>query len=286
MVCGVGIIGCNPDGSAYSPGFAVPNAILAFGDYGKTNYNSLQVKAETQTSKYGLYALIAYTYSHTYDNGLTDGLGSLLSAPYFPLPNWTKLDWAHSQIDAHNNFTASVIYDLPFGKGHKWGNDWNGARNSLLGGWQLTVIQKITSGFATPLIDSLNQSGVAFNNGGNSNNYNRPDQVGGCSVYSNRTRLQSFNPDCFSVAVGHLGDASRVPIYGPDFVNTDFSVIKQFALPWESTALTFRAEFFNLWNHAQFGLPVNDISAAAGFGSVNSTVNNPRLIQFGLKFTF
>ena len=286
MVCGVGVIGCNPDGSAYSPGFAVPNAILAFGDYGKTNYNSLQVKAETQTSKYGLYALIAYTYSHTYDNGLTDGLGSLLSAPYFPLPNWTKLDWAHSQIDAHNNFTASVIYDLPFGKGHKWGNDWNGARNSLLGGWQLTVIQKITSGFATPLIDSLNQSGVAFNNGGNSNNYNRPDQVGACSVYSNRTRLQSFNPDCFSVAVGHLGDASRVPIYGPDFVNTDFSVIKQFALPWETTGITFRAEFFNLWNHAQFGLPVNDISAAAGFGSVNSTVNNPRLIQFGLKFTF
>ena len=49
--------------------------------------------------------------------------------------------------------------------------------------------------------------------------------------------------------------------------------------------LNFRAEFFNLWNHSQFGLPVNDVTAE-GFGSVNSTVNNPRLIQFALKLTF
>jgi hypothetical protein len=73
-------------------------------------------------------------------------------------------------------------------------------------------------------------------------------------------------------------------------VNTDFSVIKQFALPWENMGLNFRAEFFNLFNHAQFGLPLAangypDISAP-GFGSLNSTVNNARLIQFGLKLTF
>lgn len=84
--------------------------------------------------------------------------------------------------------------------------------------------------------------------------------------------------------VGQLGDASRVPAIGPDFVNTDFSVIKQFGLPREM-GLNFRAEFFNLFNHTQFGLPVNDVSAV-GFGSVNSTVNNPRLVQFALKLTF
>jgi hypothetical protein len=50
--------------------------------------------------------------------------------------------------------------------------------------------------------------------------------------------------------------------------------------------LNFRAEFFNLFNHAQFGLPINDISVSPGFGAVNSTVNNPRLVQFGLKLTF
>ena len=62
-------------------------------------------------------------------------------------------------------------------------------------------------------------------------------------------------------------------------------MIKQFKLPWENMGLNFRAEFFNLFNHAQFGQPISDVSQAA-FGAVNSTVNNPRLVQFGLKLTF
>ena len=288
LICSAaGTIGCNPDGTPFSPGFAVGNAVLGFVDFGKTTYDSLQVKAETKASKYGIYALIGYTYSHTYDNGLSDGLGSLLSAPYFPLPNWEKLDWAPSQIDLRHSFTASVIYDLPFGKGKKFGNAWNNLTNSVLGGWQLTVIEKITSGFPDPLIDSSNQSGVSFNSGGNGNNFNRPDRVAGCDPYAaSHKSLQYINAACFvAPPAGQLGNASRVPVYGPDFVNTDFSVIKQFALPWENMGLNFRAEFFNLFNHAQFGLPVNDVSAP-GFGSVNSTVNNPRVMQFGLKFTF
>jgi len=283
-------LGCEPGGGAVPapyPNFPF-STILLFGDVGKTTYDSLQIKAETKTPKYGLYALIGYTYSHTYDNGLSDGLGSLLSAPYFPLPNWNKLDWALSQINLDNSFTASVIYDLPFGRGKKFGNNWNNATNSLLGGWQLTLIQKITSGFPVPLIDSSNQSGVTFSNGGNGNNFNRPNQVSGCNVYvgNHGPQQQYINASCFvAPPVGQLGNASRVPVFGPDFVNTDFSVIKQFALPWENMGLNFRAEFFNLFNHAQFGLPVSDISAP-GFGSVNSTVNNPRVVQFGLKLTF
>jgi hypothetical protein len=280
-------LGCTSSGAAFVSPFGVGNAILEFGDLGKTTYNSLQIKAETKTPKYGLYGLVSYTYSRTYDNGLSDGLGSLLSAPYFPLPNWENLDWALSQINLNNSFTASVIYDLPFGRGKKYGSDWDKVTNSVLGGWQLTLIEKITSGFPVPLIDSANSSGVAFNAGGNGNNFNRPNQVASCNLYAaNHSQLQWINSACFvAPASGQLGNASRVPVVGPDFVNTDFSVIKQFALPWENMGLNFRAEFFNLFNHAQFGMPVNDISAP-GFGSVNSTVNNPRLVQFGLKLTF
>jgi hypothetical protein len=50
--------------------------------------------------------------------------------------------------------------------------------------------------------------------------------------------------------------------------------------------LDFRVEMFNLFNHAQFGLPGSDINAPASFGLISSTVNNPRLVQFGLKLTF
>src|SRR5216683_1854370 len=288
-------LGCLPNGAPFFPPYGVGNKILIFGDLGKTTYNSLQIKAETKTPKYGLYALFGYTFSHTYDNGLSDGLGSLLSGPYFPLPNWQNLDWAYSQIHLAHSFTGSIIYDLPFGRGKQFGHDWNGAVNSLLGNWQLTLIEKITSGFGVPLVDSTNQSGQfpSFDNGGNGNNFNRPNQVAGCDPYAANHGLgQWINPACFPAPIpGQLGNASRIPVTGPGFVNTDFSVIKQFALPREGMGLNFRAEFFNLFNHAQFGLPNTgsnpfaDVSAP-NFGSVSSTVNNPRVVQFGLKLTF
>jgi hypothetical protein len=269
------------------PPYGTFDTISLFGDVGKANYDSLQIKAETKTPKYGLYALFAYTYSRTYDNGLSDGLGSLLSAPFFPLPNWQNLDWGLSQINLDNSFTGSVIYDLPFGRGKQFGSSWNGVTNALLGNFQLTLIQRISSGFPVPLIDSNNQSGSFFQNGGNGNNWNRPDRVAGCNQSNaDHGKLEWINSSCYvAPPVGQLGNASRVPATGPDFVNTDFSVIKQFALPREGMGLNFRAEFFNLFNHAQFGSPVNDVSAL-GFGSVNSTVNNPRLVQLALKLSF
>ena len=67
-------------------------------------------------------------------------------------------------------------------------------------------------------------------------------------------------------------------------MNTDFSVIKDFPLHREM-GLNFRAEFFNLFNHPQFGAPISDINQP-GFGSVNSTVNNPRLVQLALKLSY
>jgi hypothetical protein len=282
-------LGCLPGGAPYTYLYNPPNynTISLFGDVGETNYDSMQIKAETKTPKYGLYALLAYTYSKTYDNGLSDGLGSELSAPYFPLPNWQSLDWALSQINLDHSFNGSVIYDLPFGRGKQFGSSWSDMANAIAGNWQLTLIERISSGFPVPLIDSNNQSGVFFENGGNDNNWNRPNQLSGCNPYNaNHGKLQWINPSCFAApAAGELGNASRVPVVGPDFVNTDFSVIKQFALPRKEMGLNFRAEFFNLFNHAQFGLPVNDVNAS-GFGAVNSTVNNPRLVQLALKLSF
>jgi hypothetical protein len=290
-------LGCQSAGAPYIYPYNPPNynAILLYGDVGKTHYNSLQLKAETKTPRHGLYALVAYTYSRTYDNGLSDGLGSELSAPYFPLPNWQNLDWALSQINLDHSFTGSIIYDLPFGRGKAFGSSWNPAADTILGDWQVTLIERISSGFPVPLIDSSNQSGTAFNAGGNDNNYNRPDQVAGCNTNpSNHSQYRYINASCFAVpAAGELGNAARVPVSGPDFVNSDASLIKQFRLHRE-IGLNFRAEFFNLFNHPQYGSPVNDInfnSPPAGtvspqFGEVNSTVNNPRLIQLALKLTF
>jgi hypothetical protein len=288
-------IGCLPGGApyAYTDTFTFYNnnqnynSVLLYGDVGKTHYNSMQLKAETKAPKYGLYALAAYTYSRTYDNGLSDGLGSELSAPYFPLPNWENLDWALSQINLNQSFTGSVIYDLPFGHGRQFGSNWNNVTNAIAGNWQMTLIERISSGFPIPLIDSNNASGSTFNSGGDSYNFNRPDQVANCDPYNaDHSKHQWLNAACFAApAVGKLGNASRVPVVGPDFVNSDVSLIKKFVLPRRDMGLDFRAEFFNLFNHTQYGMPVQDINAP-GFGALNSTVNNPRLIQLALKLSF
>jgi hypothetical protein len=306
-------LGCGPGGSALPIPFpAFPfSTISNISDQGRATYNSLQIKAETKSSRHGIYALIGYTYAHTYDNGFSDGLGSTLGATYYPLPNARSLDWGLSQINLNNNFTASVIYDLPFGKGKHFGSEWGGALNTILGNWQVTAIEKITSGFPIFIIDTANDSGVNFENNGNS--LNRPDKVGnpnksgsfaanpGCSATNIHTpNAVWFNPCAFvPAASGELGDASRTPVSGPGFVNTDFSLIKQFVLPWERMGLNFRAEVFNLFNHPQFANPNADINVATvsnpllgltnvpqGFGAINATVNNPRLFQFALKLTF
>ena len=289
-------LGCLANGQPYIPPYESntddDNIIFLMGDVGTTHYNSLQIKAETKTARHGLYALVAYTYSRTYDNGLSDGLGSEVSAPFFPLPNWQKLDWSLSQINLDQSFSGSAIYDLPFGKGRAFGNSWNPVTNAFLGDYQVTLIERISSGFPVPLIDSNNQAGQGYNyfeNGGNDNNYNRPDQVAGCNPYAaNHSQHQWINAACFvAPPAGELGDAARVPVVGPDFVNSDFSLIKDFPLAWDDhkAGLNFRAEFFNLFNHPQYGMPVSDINAE-GFGSVNSTVNNPRLVQLAMKLTF
>ena len=146
------------------------------------------------------------------------------------------------------------------------------------------MIEKATSGFPVFVVDSNNQSGVNFQNNGNS--LNRPNQT--CNPEaSNPTLSQWFNTACFAApAAGELGNASRTPVSGPGFVNTDFSVIKHFLLPREGMRLDFRAEFFNLFNHPQFATPGADFNSPATFAVVNSTVNNPRLIQFALKLGF
>ncbi len=191
-------LGCGPNGSAYNipyPAFQYSEIDSIF-DAGRAHYNSLQIKAETKSVRYGIYALVAYTYARAYDNGFSDGLGSVIGATYFPVPNYQNLDWGLSQINLNQDFTASIIYQLPFGKGKKWGSNWNGATNAIAGGWELTVIEKATTGFPVFVVDSNNTSGAGFLNT-NAQSLIRPNQI--CNpVLSNPTLSEWFNPACFA----------------------------------------------------------------------------------------
>src|ERR1700720_4361291 len=220
------------------------------------------------------------------DNGLPDGLGWNVGAGYWPLPGPSRGDWGLSSLNVGQQFTASVIYDLPFGKGKAFGNNCSSPVNTALGNWQVTVIEKATTGFPVFVENSVNESLVNFEY--NFLPVNRPDQI--CDPKSGHPTIgQWFNTGCLVPAgtasgiIGGLGNASRAPVSGPNFVNTDLSLIKRFLLT-ERVGLDFRAEFFNLFNHPQFGLPGSDLAAGVGaavssqFGRINTTINNPRLI--------
>ena len=279
---------------------------------GAARYDSLQIKAETKSVRHGLYALLGYTWSRNFDTGLTDGLGTNPGGIYYPLPGTARLDWGLSQLNLNDSFTASILYDLPFGKGKAYGSGWRGATNAILGNWQLDLIERATSGFPLFVVDSTNPSGVDFSYNGLA--VERPNEVGdpntagpvaanpGCTAPTKiHTHANWFNQCAFESAsvtvagktVGELGTAPRAPVYAPRFVNTDFSVIKDFPLSFrEGMNLQFRAEFFNLFNHPQFYMTgisdsgEQDIGTPSDFGVINDTVNNPRLIQFALKLKF
>jgi hypothetical protein len=299
-------LGCGPGGTYFPAPYGEFTSIDNNSDNGRARYDSLQVKAEKNAHN-GLYALLSYTYSRTFDSGFPDGLGTLPGAMYWPLPGASKLDWSLSQLNLNNQFTASVLYDLPFGKGKRFGGNWSGATNEAFGGWKVNVIEKAISGFPLFVVASNNGnfSGSGVNFAWNGNSLNRPNEVGNPNVGGPEggstncpakvhTLQNWFNPCAFVDALpGELGDAPRSPVYGPRFVNTDFSVIKDFPISFrEGMNLQFRAEFFNLFNHPHFYLPgtsaasMQDVDSPSSFGVVNNTLNDPRFIQLGLKVLF
>jgi len=297
-------IGCGFPTFPYGSPF---QAVDSNNSIGSARYDSLQIKGETKSARHGLYALLGYTWSRTFDSGMPDGLGSNPGALYWPLPNTARLDWGLSQLNLNDVFTASVLYDLPFGKGKYFGSNWSGATNTLLGNWQINVIERAESGFPLFVVDSADESGVFFMYNGlviqRPNEVGNPNQPGsvaanpGCIAPAKiHTHQNWFNPCAFMKApAGELGTAPRAPVYGPRYVNTDFSLIKDFPFR-EQMNLQFRAEFFNLFNHPHFFLPglagtgEQDINTPSSFGvvsqTVNQTVNDARSIQFALKLRF
>ncbi|MBZ5681661.1 MAG: carboxypeptidase-like regulatory domain-containing protein [Acidobacteriia bacterium] len=295
-------LGCAPGGGALVAPYGPFTTVANTNDVGNAKYDSFAIKAETKSSQHGLYALLGYTYSRTYDSGFADGLGTLPGATYWPLPGNQKADWALSALNLDHQFTASFLYDLPIGKGKRFGGDWSGAANTILGNWEVNVIERAISGFPLFVV-SGNGSQVNFQWNGSS--LNRPDEVGD----PNKAGPVAANPTCDAPAQihtvdawfnkcafvdagpGKLGNANRAPVSGPRYVNTDLSLIKHFPIR-ENIKLDFRAEFFNLLNHPQYFLPGDPGTSGMqnadtpSFAKITGVVKDPRVIQFALKLNF
>jgi hypothetical protein len=266
-----------------------------FGCCGST-YNSLQATV-TKRFQGGGTLLVAYTNAKLLSN--TDTLTSWLeggtSGGVGNVQDWNNLagERSISSQDVSQRMVVSYVLDLPFGRGKKFMNGVSGVTGKVISGWGIDGITTFQRGF--PVKISYGK-GNALSGAGLGIGSLRPNVVAGChkSVSGSPTaRLGGwFNTSCFTdPAAWSFGDESRVDatLRQQGINNFDWAVFKKTAIgEWGN--IEFRTEFFNLFNHPQFGPPNGTCCTAnnPNFGVVTSTVGNAqaRLIQFALKFEF
>ncbi len=248
---------------------------------GHSNFNSLQVGLNRRFTN-NLQFQVSYTYSRSMDNDSnSNGLESSNSSNTEMNPFKLSQDRAPSDFNRTQSLRVSAVYSLPF---HK---------NLLVSGWQISGIESAASGPPYTIITGFDQTGFLQNFSG------RPNLVPTCAPNAAEgLATQWFNPACFSLnAFGTFGNLGRNTGFGPDLWNTDFALLKNTRIPKisESFNVQFRAEIFDIFNHANLGLPNTTMftAAANGGGSVNpnagritSTVTSSRQIQLALKFIF
>ncbi len=251
-------------------------------------YNGLQVELKKSFS-HSFQIQSSYTWSKNVDDSttgvaLTDftpGGNGNTSQGYNP-----KADRGLSSLHVGQTFVMNGIYSLP-------SPVTSGPLSAVVGGWQMAAILTANSG--APF--SVYVSGRNAPDQSRSAGVQHPDLVAGRS-FSSMVRAnpnEYFDPKAFVLPpAGFFGNAGRNILLGPGLVNFDFSVMKRTRVPIsESGNLEFHADFFNLFNRANFGTPsslqvLNPANGQyiAGAGRISNTVTNSRQMQFGLKLIF
>ncbi|MGH9325506.1 MAG: TonB-dependent receptor domain-containing protein [Terriglobia bacterium] len=256
--------------------------------YASSFYNSFQLKLQKQF-KGGGDLLVSYTNEKLITNtegvmrwleGGTGGLGLVQDW------NCTRCAYSLDTLDVPQRLVISYVTNLPIGEGQRFLSGTHGLAGKLISGWEVDGITTFERGF--PLIFGTAKNLTNSYGGGS-----LPNVTPGCvSARSGNveSRLNDwFNAACFTQPPAFtFGDEARVdPVLRQQGINDfDFALVKNTRFgPRESLGLEFRAEFFNLFNTPQFGPPDTTVGTPQ-FGIVSGQVNNPRLIQFALKFLF
>jgi hypothetical protein len=289
-VCAAGGSVTNPTNRAPFPAEAVGGIQYLQGN-GDANYNGASVKL-TQRNFHGATAIVSYTWSRALDFGSairgTDG-DQFAENPYC-----IKCEYGPSAFNADNRFVASVIYNVPVGRGQAVDVK-NGFLNAVFGGWQLigTFTDQNGQPWDPQGWDAAGQVVVP--------NSNRLDYVGAPNLPSGTRSIHAwFNESAFTEPLpsptGAFGTAGRNSLVGPSFSDLDFAMHKNFRIT-ERQSLQFRYETFNIVNHPQFGTPNDSYGSAsysatpsAAFDTITTMANNNnatmRTMQFALKYIF
>jgi Carboxypeptidase regulatory-like domain/TonB dependent receptor-like, beta-barrel len=230
---------------------------------GNSIYNALWVTFDKRTS-HGLQFNTSYTFSKSIDYNSLSSQGVVVQDSY-NLVN----DRGLSDFDARHRFVINLIYDLPF-KG-----------NRLVEGWELSTISQAQTGNPITILTA--------NTGFTGNRTVRPDVTGPAVTTGNPSQWFA-DPTVFTAgATAHFGNLGRNTVTGPNFVNTDFSVIKNTKVT-ERVNTQLRIEMFDVFNHPNFGNPGRILGN--GFGVITSTrfptgdFGSSRQLQLALKLQF
>lgn len=291
-----------PDGRKFfstSARFVNPN----FGDItqmltnSSSNYNALQAGINKNFSR-GLLFQANYTWSKNLSNADTTSASQITATnPSATDPQDVNRDYGRSVFDRRHTFVFNSRYKLPLDNLFKpaW------ARVAF-GGWEVNGIFQLGTGFPIDIVDGFNNS-----QNGDTNFPDRPDlspgasnnprsgHTAGCQGIAAGQKLGTvdrfYDPCAFILpAPGSYGNLARNTVSGPPFKNVDFAMEKNFAVR-EKVNLAFRSEFFNLFNHPNFGAPNGTVFSSSrvrggNAGRISTTASSSRQIQFGLKLTF
>lgn len=240
---------------------------------GRSIYHALVARVERRSSR-GLSFLVSYTYGHAIDDG--SALGAL---PIGQDARNLAAERASADFDVRHRLVASYVWDVPFGRGRRLGNDAHPLVRAVLGGWQVSGITAVQTGL--PVTPSLGASRSLTGT-----TRDRPNMTGVDPVVRDRSdRTIYLDPAAYALPpLGTFGNAGRNSVRGPGLSSTDLGFSKVFRVK-DRADVQLRAELFNAFNQPQLGQPEVAFDSAA-FGRIGSTRADNRQVQLGLKVTF
>jgi hypothetical protein len=297
---------------------------------GTDTYHAMQMTVNRRFSS-GLTIGSQWTWAHSIGTTAGSNEAQTQSNPFD-----LEADYGNNNFDVRHSFNATALYELPIGSNQRW--KVSGLTNALIGGWQVggiinartglpidlritrpdVVYRNLLTGMITTspvLVNGVPVTEAIINTpgGGSSRNVRRPDVVPGVDPFVNDGKLTFLNPAAFATPLpGTYGNYVRNSLHGPGLGQFDLTLAKRFEVH-EQMNFEFRAEFYNIFNRANFANPPallpsslgtasnqlqpeqpfsSSVSGASTFGVINSTVGRSiglgtnRQIQFALRFNF
>ncbi|HEY3441443.1 MAG TPA: TonB-dependent receptor [Paludibaculum sp.] len=244
---------------------------------GRSYYNSLQLSIRRNMRSLQVYG--NYTFSKSIDNGSVEGNGFTSPIDNFNL----ALNRGRSDFDRPHSFNASATYTIPFGKGKKFGGEMPQWLDTIAGGWDIGGLMIWQSGavFTVGSTRATTTGVTTWANYSGDRNIGSIVRKGDGVWFYTAEEAGRFS---FPVA-GDVGNSGRNSFRGPRYFGTDLSLVKRFKI-YETHAVTFRAEGYNVFNNANFAAPATSLTNTATFGKVSSIVGAPRVYQMALRYDF